>query len=309
MRFFLLFFFVACSQTKTIEPFESVQITTASHEGSSDAIKIKKSNLDSNPENGETEKISKNIKEKPTISLSLYSSLYHSLALLNLLKSIEQEEIKISMISSHGFGSLVVALYAKERSISSVEWSLFKLLKELKDEKMYTPSWRDKVDRFIDDEFKNLRLDQLKVKLVLPQVVAGDKIDFITKGNIASILKRNLLLTAADNFLQKPDIYHYTIERFGIDINLAVSFIPETPSFEHLNGHSYGVITRLLGLVMNSQEDITLIKTTKNLSLDKIYPLADINDSYQDGVNIYVKQISQIYTKWQEDSSSGFQFQ
>lgn len=305
MKILFLILFFSCSISKELETIESIPVSSVDFE-SHDEIVIQKSEQELNESvNIENE----NKQKEPVISLTLYSSLYHSLAILDLLKKIEQEKIQLTYVSSQGFGALIMALYAKNSSVSNVEWSLFKLIKILKGEKIYASGWRNKINGFIDEEFGDLTFEQLKIKLIIPHLVGENKMDFISDGVVAKVLKNNLLLASFDSFFQKPKLYHTVLKRFGIDLSLAVSFIPNAPSFINLNGYNYGLITRFFGLVLSIPEDIIRIGTSETFAMDQLYPLTDINEAYKKDVSEYIKQITQMYKSWKEDSSAGFHFQ
>lgn len=301
MKVLIFLFLFSCANSKKIEEVSSVSIGT---------------------ENQNTVKIDKNLKEQevidkeeevevkqPSIALTIYSSLYHSLATVELIKEIEKKEIAINTMSSHGFGIITLALYSRDKSISNVEWSLFKLLKNLKGKVPYSKEWKEVVIEFIDREFPSQKMKDLNPKLLIPSLDRENKVVFSQEGLVKSALKNVINLEQKFNFLTKPQIYHYSMDRNGIDLNFAISFLPEAPTFNRLNGYPYGLITRHLGLVINAKEDISLVRSNHITSVDKLSPITDINQMYKPGILLFTKNIEERIKSWQEDSSTGFQYQ
>lgn len=295
----LLLILISCSLPKK----KVTEVSTVSLESNrNDSIVIEKGE-------DSTALIEEEAKVKyPKISLSIYSSVYHSLAMVEFFKELEKRKIKINTISSQAFGSVIAALYAKEGSVSSVEWSLFKLLKNLKSEVPYSKKWKDKVNKFIDSEFKSTMSHKMKIKLILPLIDENGQVEFIGNGRIETLLKRQINLAEENHFYRRPQNYHYRIEKFGVDLNLGMSFLPERPRISNIVGYNYGVATKHLGVVLSSKEDISIIKTSSSKELDNLLSLSDISMMYGKGIIQYVDEMEVKIKNWQEDSSASFQY-
>ena len=299
MKSIILLALLGCATQKVVENVSTVNLNSPKKE----EIIIEKNNFDP------ISSVFENEKEKEAkISLTLYSSIYHSLASIELIKELEKKEVTFSLVSSQDFGALIVALYAKSKSISHVEWSLFKLLKNLSREKPYSKNWINIVNTFIDSEFKNLEMKDLSPKLVIVEYDDEKSIQMQTEGVVSTLLKRSIDIENKKNYLAQPLIYHHRMERLGGDLNLGISFIPNNPSFDKINGYTYGVITHHLGVVLNEKDDITLFRTEKNLSLDKISPISDIIHLYKKEIESFVEVIIERKKNWQDDSSSRFEY-
>ena len=247
------------------------------------------------------------VREK-SIALTMYSSLYHSLSLLEVLKNFEQKKIKVDIISSQGFGSLLAAIYAKDGSVGKMEWSLFKLVKNLHDKVPYSKSWREILDDFIDEEFKSLMLEDLKIQLLLPRINHVGLVSFEKNSSLGKLLKKQINLSVKDQYYKKPRIYDYLLKRYGRDLNVAISFMPEQPRLTRIVGYNYGLVTNHLGLVLSAKEEISILSTKTELPLDEIQSLADMTKEYNEAIMTFVDDVEDRLKIIQEDNSSGFQY-
>lgn len=300
MKLLLLFLFFACTQAPIVEDVNSVNIVQDSER----AIVIESS--------GDEVAMSDNIEEetekKVKISLTLYSSIYHSLAAIELLKELDKNSIELFQVSSQGFGNLIFGLYGKYHSVGKVEWSLFKLLKQLNPYRPYSKKWMDIVNDFIDEEFKDERLEELRPKLIIPVLAEHSKVLYMDKGKAKTWIKNSLNLERKDQFYLKPQLYHFGLDRFLPDLNIAVSFIANTPKVSKMNGYSYGLITSHLGVILNSSDELNLLRTDIQWSMDELMAVSEISQAYRDEILKFIEELKKKIKNWQEEGSSGFSF-
>lgn len=302
IKYLVLFALLSCASKnkKEVEEVRTVSLLTRQK----DSIKIDKDK--DGPLLAEGDESSQD--KQPNIALTVYSSLYHSLGIIELLKELERKKIPLHTVSSHGFAVITLALYARDRSVSRVEWSLFKLLKNLKGKTPYSKSWEATLADFIDKEFSNGKLEELNPRLVIPLLEQENKIVFQRRGPVKQALKKMINLEHKQNYLGKSQIYHYSIERKDVDLNFAVSFLPLSPTFNKLNGYPYGLITRHLGLILNSEEDVSLLRGDKISSIDKLSAMTDINQMYKAQISTFVQNLENKIKNWKEYGDSSFQY-
>jgi len=243
-------------------------------------------------------------KRIPVISLTLYSSIYHSLAILDLIKQLDKKNIKISMISSQGFGSVVAALYAKEKSTSYLEWKLFALLKKLKGQAVYSKVWNRTLGAFIEKEFNNLKVSQLKILFLTPENNNNNKLFLSLTDKVSSVLKRTLNIKSDSNFLSKPKLYSSNLKKLGADLSYSLSFLPARINFNNITGFEWGIYTKYLGFVMSNPEDIRVFRSEKSAPLDQLNSLSDINKLYSSFFEEYTSAIIKDIEQWQEEFTS-----
>ncbi|MBT4791049.1 MAG: hypothetical protein HON90_05720 [Halobacteriovoraceae bacterium] len=267
------------------------------------SIEIETKKIDN--ELGLNSKVKAITNKKVPIAINLYSSLYHSLAFVSLVKQIEKENISIEAISSQGFGSLLAALYAKEKSASYVEWKLFNLLKQLKEKKIYSQHWYELLKDFISNEFKTMKVEQLKVRLLIPEYLNNNLVIHENK-RVADVLNRALSIQKENNFYHQPTFYQSHFDKHSIENAFMISFLPEKVTFKNLSGYDWGVVTRYLGFVLNNTESINILKTSSTEALDELTSISDINSMYFGSIKEYVQSMKTQITKWQEENTESF---
>lgn len=99
------------------------------------------------------------------VYLILVPALYSSVSYLGVMDQITQNEIKIKKIYTSGFSALLVAVFAKYKKLSLAEWSLFKLVRDLKNKEPYSNAWKSTLSDFIDQEFSDLDFESLDINI------------------------------------------------------------------------------------------------------------------------------------------------
>lgn len=299
MKFLILILLFSCSTAQKKEEIVNVEMST----DISANVEIDKTQ---NTSYGPSIETAPKIKTKPrsaVISLTLYTSMYQSLAFLDLIKKLEKNSINISMISSQGFGSVLAALYAKEKSTSYLEWKLFDLLKRLKGKKIYSKDWSQTINSFISAEFKGLKVNQLKILLLIPEF-NGSSLVMNKSEKVSSVLKRAISLKEKSSFMTHPRLYHNDFTKMGADISLMLGFLPQFINFKNLDGYEWGVYTRYLGQVLKSENEVEILRTSKKVELDSLQPLSDINELYSVDLDLYIQTIIERHKQWQEENTN-----
>jgi len=299
MRILIIYLLLTgCSAQKTSSEFETVSMNS----GVDTELKISENQTETyGPDNQNANEEIKALTEKePVISLSVYSSLYSSLALVDLFKRLEKEQLNISMIDANGFAAVVAALYAKEKSSNALEWKLFSLLKKIEGIKPYSKEWKEVVESFLEDEFKNMRLEQLKIFLKIP-FLSNEKMILLKTGKITEVLLKNLDLNDNENYFKRPAIYKRDLMESASDLNFNIVFLPKDIKFKLIDGYSWGIFTNYLGFIMKHSDEITKIETDRSLYLDELLPLSEINSAYSEGIKTTVEQFQAELKTWKEE--------
>jgi hypothetical protein len=299
MKYLILLVLFSCAQTRVEYDITSVSLNTDDKE----TLEIDKNSQSDYGPSKEVISNEEEKKRKAIVSLTLYSSIYHSLPFIEFIKQIEKKNLNISMISSQGFGSVLAALYAKEKSSSYLEWKLFDLLKRIKNLKPYTSEWKEILSVFIKEEFGVLKVSQLKLLLLIPQLVDG-KVSLVQNSSVVEVLNSSLNLSNKHNFFYKPKNYIEEVELVGPDLSFSISFIPKVVQFKTLNGLEWGIYTRYLGHVMKSDSSIYVMRSERSSEIDNLEPLSDITKDYAKQINEYVQVLEQKIKEWQEESTT-----
>lgn len=298
-QIFFLLILISCAIQKPNTEIETVSINSV--EDNKLTIKESKTDLIGPVDDSTDSDAINEIKEKnPVISLSIYSSIYSSLALVNLFKQLEKEEINISFLNANGFATVVCALYAKEKNSNTLEWKLFALLKQLEGQTPYKQEWRSAVANFLAKEFKGLKLEDLKLSLQIPFVMDG-KVYLESRGAVEKVVLQNLDINDKSNYFLKPAIYKRNLVENNTDLNFNLVFLPEQIKFKLIDGYSWGIFTNYFGFLMKNSELISKVSTTKSMYVDELLPLSDINNAYQTGLNEIVEKFHNEIKQWREE--------
>ncbi|MAX65699.1 MAG: hypothetical protein QF441_14390 [Bacteriovoracaceae bacterium] len=286
-----------CTQLKQAHQIDSVSVTS---EKKTD-IKISKSSPSQiNTQNEKKEIVQKKL---PVVALHIYPSLYHTFASIDFIKKLESKT-KVSMISSQGFGALIAALYAKEASVSYLEWKLFEVVKSLQGLTPFSQTWIKTINSFVENEFGQLKLNQLKIAFVHPEL-NNNKIRMNQKDKVVDVLKKTLDLNHKKNFLLSPRVLNNDFERSGADLTFNIAFLPKKITFSSLSGFEWGLYTRYLGFLVGSSDEIRKIYSQERSALDKLAPLSDYLAPYSEGINESIDFISEQIESWEEESTTG----
>lgn len=299
IKYLLLLLLFSCAQSKVTYDISSVSLENENAE----SVEIdKNSQTDYGPTKTALETPDQG-KRKAIVSLTFYSSIYHSLAFVDLIKNLEKRNINLSMISSQGFGSLIAAIYAKEKSSSYLEWKLFELLKSLKGKRVFSSDWRSVVNKFTKKEFGQLKVNQLKVMLLIPEIEDGGVI-LNKNGLVVDLIKSSLELSSTKNFFNSPVNYSDQLKSLGPDLNFHLAFIPKRVQFKSFNGLEWGIYTRYLGYLLKKSSNIHLMRSESIGEIDSLIPLTDISKEYSLQIKDYVESLEVSILKWQEESTT-----
>jgi hypothetical protein len=299
MKYLILLLLFSCAQSKVDYDITSVSLNTDINE----SVEINKNSKSDYGPSKDVSSEGEQKSRKAIVSLTLYSSIYHSLPFIELIKGIEKKNIHISMISSQGFGSILAALYAKEKSSSYLEWKLFDLLSKLKNEKPYSNKWKNSLNGFVEKEFGKLKVNQLKLLLQVPELIDG-KIQLGSNSYVTDVIKTALNLSNKNNFFNKPKNYIEEVDLVGPDLSFNISFIPKSVQFKALSGLEWGIYTRYLGLVMKNDSNIFVMRSDSSGEIDEIKPLTDITKDYSKQIHEYVQMLELKIKDWQEESTT-----
>ncbi len=235
----------------------------------------------------------------PNVGIFLYPTLYTSLAVVELLRQLEAVHIKVNTISSFGYGAVIAALYAKEGTTSYLEWKIFALLRKLEGYTPYTKEWEKVILNFIELEFKNLKVNELKLSLVIPGIKSNPDRSI----TVADVLKSTLDIANKNHFITSKDFYFNIDSIIKTDIQFNIMFLPKEIGFEKLSSFNYGVYTYYLGQVMD-KDFIKIVHAESEIKLDKIYSSSDIYTLFFSNIVILRDHIEEDVSSWREDNSS-----
>lgn len=296
----LLLSLISCATQSTHSDLDTVDVSS----GTGNDLKINEKNSSGYGPSIEIDEESRAIKKarEPIVAVVNFSTLYHSLGLVSELKKIESENIKVSVISSYGFGGVIAALYAKERSVSYVEWKLFSLSKKLSSHKIYSEEWTQELTVFLKDEFKDLKTNQLAIQLIVPTLSLGEVV-YEQQVGVASVLIESLLMQKENSFFRSPQNFDLKLERdFSLDFIYKTSYLPVTPTITKLNSLQYGLYTSYLGKLLAQPEQFGLLKAPVKQEIDEISLISELENLYEALIDERTQKFKSKIEKWKEES-------
>lgn len=240
---------------------------------------------------------------KAVKSLTIYSTLYSSLALVEFFKKSDKQKNKYEIITTNGFASIIAVLYAEKGSASLLEWKLFKLLKSIKGQKPFSKVWNRSIRNFLEKEFGERRLDSLTLKVGIPKIIEGE-VELNTKGIIVTSVMDSLAMTSKNAFYLKPVYYRAPLNKLNVDIKYQISFVPTKFNFKNLEGYTWGIFTNYLSFIQDKPEDVLFISTEQSLWIDSINPLSDIIHAYSNSIEDALNQFIEIEKEWVEENTT-----
>lgn len=214
--------------------------------------------------------------ERQEVSVLFTPALYSSMAYLGVLEQLSKEKVYVTKIFTSGFSTLLMAIYLKEKSLSKTEWSLFRLIRELKGEKPFSVNWQSKVYTFIEEEFKDTSWSDLGASLW----------GMSRRGNTELVLfLKNEVQLMSVGMLTK-NLEELIINSGGVDIEkyYTISSLPLKLDLKFSNDFLFGNYAKVYSLLKN--EKTYTIKNNfkiddsqsllKSLRLGKMFPVNSI---------------------------------
>lgn len=225
-------------------------------------------------------------KEKKLFSIDFYPALYKSFGYISVFKELELKELRPALVSSFGFSSIVVALYSKNLKANIVEWKTYSLYQKLKDLKPYSSNWMDEIKTFLEKEFGDTKLSQLKILMLVPTFkksgVYFSPTKLVRKAIYKSIdLKKSstLLVNGDKNYLKK-------FSKYGVEEAFRVSLLPNVINLKHKHNNLLEIY-RNLNTFNKSSENNIIQDYKKETLIDSIFNLSDeINQTYHLSKNV-----------------------
>jgi hypothetical protein len=241
---------------------------------------------------------------KSVKSLTIYSTLYSSLGLVEFFKRSEKKKHHFKVITANGFASIVSVLYAKKESASLLEWKLFELLKQIKGHIPFSKPWKRKIRSFMVKEFGSQTLDKLAVQVGIPEYNEENEITLSLKGGIVDNVMGSLDMGSSKAFYIRPIHYRGPLNMLNVDIKYQLSFVPSKFNFKKLEGYTWGIFTSYLSFIQDKPEDLILITTEKKLWIDKINPLSDIIHAYKKSIDDALIKFEEMEKEWKEENTA-----
>lgn len=228
---------------------------------------------------------SKSSKEtKKPSALILGAGVYRTLSHITLLKELRLKGEEPVVIIGHGLASIIAAYYAFGYEPDYIEWKFFKFLNELDNDQPYTKEWLQAAQIKLLDEFKNKRIEEGKLTLIIPvKDLENGKVMYKKRGSLLPYLKANIDLNGylskrfrpafTDSFVDKK-----TLTKIGIRRVLGVDLLTKGLSWKLGSGLLNGVFEKGATVTLNSEEklDIMLVYPLSKYKVDDKKDIASL---------------------------------
>lgn len=228
-------------------------------------------------------------KEAKLFSIDFYPALYKSFGYISLFKELEKKELKPAVVSSFGFSSVVVALYAKNMKANIVEWKSYSLYQDLKEYSPYSKDWLKTVKDFLEKEFGNLKLSQLKILMLIPSP-KGTGISVSPTKLVSKAIMKSLYISKQNSLMVKGDKnYLSSFDKYGVEIPFRVSLLPSRISMKN-DDKTINKIYQDLVLPSTEKNNVFVQATDTAIQIDSIHNLSDeINQAYDFSKEILIQ--------------------
>jgi hypothetical protein len=210
----------------------------------------------------------------PIIAVHCHDALYRSLYCLDVIESIEKRS-KVAILSGEGMSALVLALYGKYRNKNKVQWTYFKLIKKLKNKRIFYPDWFREIQSFLNREFKKKRNEQLKKIIFYPLYDRSqDQFKLVNSGRVSSLILDQFNHTGGDKSLSplvsKEPFDIDALKKAGADLVYRVGLGVEQLKLGITDGHYFGNYGHYFSYLPNLLESPFIYYYEKTKLIDSI---------------------------------------
>lgn len=249
-----------------------------------------------------------NRKSQEVNALFLYPGALTSITYLKFVDNLQKYKIEPNVYSGAGFGAVIAAFLAKGLTTDHIEWKFFSLLEELKEKDYYSREWRSVLYKFLESEFKDLRIEGLKRPLVLPVYDKEiQKVRFLARGNLYNVLLINLEVdNLSNNKYQSPLINGkleiVELKKNGVDSIGVLNILSENLNFHKTNHYLIGLYGKLIGYAkIETQQNRDKIKwfnlQRNNVELDRIIDMQELQQTTINKNESTLKELRDFFKK------------
>jgi hypothetical protein len=235
----------------------------------------------------------------PVIALDLSPSLYGAFNYIALLSSLEKQTIPIHVINTTGFTAVIACLYAKYKNANKVEWKIFTLVNTLKDVAPYSAKWYDLIEKYLNQEFHNQKVEEFDIVISISQ---GKNNSIITRGKITEVLMQSVKIEHSKSFIKMPHFdYLEEVKKLGVDIVIELNALPRQLKFKRPNDYLLGIYARLNSAYYSREASIALNSSIEYI--DTIPNLSDLMLTAKNSQKEAIENIENIVQGWKDKNN------
>lgn len=223
--------------------------------------------------------------EERVVGVALYPALYKSVLYLKVLAGLEERKSRPSILMSCGFPSVLTVLYAKYGNINETQWKYDELYGLLDKTKIHTGEWYREIREFLEEEFGNLKVSQLRLLTILPSFdedkrkLSINTGESVVKAVMTSVkLERNSCLLFPGSF--KPEV----MSDYGADFIAAFAYRAKGLSLARQNDFVLGVYARVFSQLQFDENILVIDSQQLDDPLDEYDDLPTMIHQYEGSI-------------------------
>ncbi len=146
------------------------------------------------------ENVTEKISPKKIRALFVDDGGYQTINSLEIVQFLLDSKIDFSIYSGTGWGALVAAYLAQNKSLNFIHWKLYSAIEKLRQNEYISNQWIKNYIEFASKEFDKIKFEQLNKTLIVPiHDIAKKENIMIKNGDITNILTSSMQLQKIDS--------------------------------------------------------------------------------------------------------------
>ena len=201
---------------------------------------------------------------KTSIALIFGPGLNRTVGYSTFLKALKKQNIEVEMVSGTGMGAIVAAHFASGKTPQKLEWLFFKFFNETRGKKPYSNSWKKSLAEVFLKEFKNVKVENLKIPLVIPVYQKNPPmLKNINKGNLFELLNAQFIFSTKEEGpytspLTKEVYNGFWMRKLGAKVVVGIDVLGKKLIFEEEDKSLKDLYNRILKTVRNDRGELDL---------------------------------------------------
>jgi hypothetical protein len=202
--------------------------------------------------------------KKTSIALIFGPGLNRTVGYSTFLKALKRQNVEVEMVSGTGMGAIVAAHFASGKTPQKLEWLFFKFFNETKGKKPYSKSWKKSLEEVFLKEFKNVKVEDLKIPLVVPVYQKNPPmVKNINKGNLFELLEAQFIFSTKEEGpytspLTKEVYNGFWMKKLGAKVVVGIDVLGKKLIFEEEDKSLKDLYNKILKTVRNDRGDLDL---------------------------------------------------
>lgn len=241
----------------------------------------------------------------PIVAIHLAPAGMQISGYLSLFNELESRNIKINIISGEGLSTIIAALYAKYQNSAMLEWKLYELFGKIKNSQFLSNQWKIKLKDFLEEEFKDTKMNQLSSLLIFPLEISGElKLvdDYLIIKGLMSSLEINPKQYNSSLLNEKVDYSDFISKKFNPDIIIQVGIYTNDVSFKESNVILRDIYSKKL-TSLSKKSEFFLNLENLNFPLDQVNNISVARKRTASSAKSIVNKIEEKIIKWKNSNN------